>query len=80
MSRTHHPRTKPRPSIVQVFEGADGFRWRILAPNGRQIAASGEAFASERNAWRAVRGLVGALRHGPSPRAVDGQWRDVARL
>lgn len=78
MSRTHHPRTKPRPTIAMVYESDDGFRWRLVAPNGRQIAASGEAFASERNAWRSLRTVVVAAR-GPL-RLVDGQWRDVGRL
>lgn len=78
MSRTHHPRTKPRPAIAMVYEADDGFRWRIRAANGRPIASSGEAFASERNAWRALRTLIGSVR-GPL-RLVDGEWRDVGRL
>jgi uncharacterized protein YegP (UPF0339 family) len=31
------------------------WRWRLIAPNGRRIAASGEAFDSYDNALRAVK-------------------------
>jgi uncharacterized protein YegP (UPF0339 family) len=40
---------------VEVYEGADGWRWRVRAGNGRIIATAGEAFASKRSAARAAR-------------------------
>lgn len=36
-----------------VYQAADGFRWRLIAANGR-IIATGEAHTRERDAWRAV--------------------------
>ena len=36
-----------------VYEAADGWRWRLVAANGR-IIATGEAHTRERDAWRAV--------------------------
>lgn len=52
-----------RPKL-EVYLAEDGWRWRLIATNGRLIAESGEAY-TERNkvykAWervvRAVRGL-----------------------
>jgi uncharacterized protein YegP (UPF0339 family) len=33
-----------------VFQGKDGeWYWRLVAPNGQQIASSGEGFVSEQN-------------------------------
>ncbi len=40
---------------MEVHEGADGWRWRVRAGNGRLVATSGEAFASKGNAVRAAR-------------------------
>lgn len=40
---------------VEVYEGADGWRWRVRAGNGRLVATAGEAFASKGNAVRAAR-------------------------
>ena len=36
-----------------VYQSADGWRWRLVAANGR-VLAQGEANTRERNAWRAV--------------------------
>lgn len=36
-----------------VYEAKDGYRWRLIAANGR-IIATGEAHTRERDAWRAV--------------------------
>lgn len=38
-----------------VFEAADGWRWHLVAANGRIVADSGEAYTRERDAVRAVR-------------------------
>lgn len=39
----------------QVYEAADGWRWRLLAANNRLIAESGQAYSRERDANRAVK-------------------------
>ncbi len=49
-----------RPRFV-VYEAADGYRWRLLAANNRLIAESGEAYTRERDAWRAVKGVLYAI-------------------
>ena len=41
-----------RPRFT-VYQARDGWRWRLVAANGRIIAA-GEAHTRERDAWRAV--------------------------
>ena len=38
----------------QVYQAADGWRWRLLGANNRLIAESGEAYTRERDAYRAV--------------------------
>ena len=37
-----------------VYRSKDGWRWRLIAANGRIIAESGEAYTRERDAHRAV--------------------------
>lgn len=41
-----------RPRFA-VYQSADGWRWRLIAANGR-IVATGEAHTRKRDAWRAV--------------------------
>lgn len=41
----------------EVYASKDGWRWRLVAGNGKIIADSGEAYASKRNAKRAVRSI-----------------------
>lgn len=38
----------------EVYKAKDGFRFRLIAANGR-IIATGEAHTRERDAWRAAR-------------------------
>ena len=45
---------KPR---FDVYQAADGWRWRLLAGNNKVIA-SGEAHTRERDAWRAAGNVV----------------------
>ena len=45
---------------VQVFYGEDGWRYRIVAANGRKLVVS-EAYASKTNAWRAANAFADAL-------------------
>ena len=44
---------------VSIFKGADGWRWRVRAGNGRIISTSGEAFAKKGNAKRAAQRVTG---------------------
>lgn len=50
-----------REAHFEVYKAADGWRWRIKAANGRIVADGGEAYASRRNARRAVAGLIRIL-------------------
>lgn len=53
---------KPRSILtITVYQDkAGGWRWRLKASNGRTVADSGEAYASQANANRAANRLVGA--------------------
>jgi uncharacterized protein YegP (UPF0339 family) len=44
-------------NLYEVYQAADGWRWRLVAPNGRIVADSGEAFASRSNATRSIRAI-----------------------
>lgn len=50
---------------IVLYKARDGWRWRLLAKNGKIIAASSEAFVSKRNAhdnaWRTYVGLADSL-------------------
>ena len=39
----------------EVWQAKDGFRWRLIAGNGKQIAESGEAYTRQRDCLRAIR-------------------------
>jgi uncharacterized protein YegP (UPF0339 family) len=43
---------------VQIWKARDGWRWRLLAGNGRLIAESGEGYTRRRDAVRAVRTVL----------------------
>ena len=45
-----------RPTF-DIYAAADGWRWRLLAANGRIIAESGEAYTRQRDCRRAVKAL-----------------------
>lgn len=38
----------------RIYQGADGWRWRLVAANRRIVADSGEAYTSKSNALRAI--------------------------
>ncbi len=38
----------------RVYRAADGWRWRFVAPNGRVMADSGEAYARRDSAVKAA--------------------------
>jgi uncharacterized protein YegP (UPF0339 family) len=39
---------------LTVYKASDGWRWKLLARNGRNIANGSEAYASRANAVRAA--------------------------
>lgn len=49
--------TKRTYKLYIAVDRAGKYRWRIVAPNGEIVAASGESFASRGNAIRAARRL-----------------------
>ncbi len=42
---------------MAVYRALDGWRWRLVAPNGLIVADSGEAYTSRGNALRAAKRL-----------------------
>jgi len=42
-------------AMFTVYQARDGWRWRLVAANGKIIAESGEAYVSEYNAVRAAK-------------------------
>lgn len=42
-----------RPKFV-VYKAADGYRWRLVAANGRIVADSGEAYTRKHDAEKAL--------------------------
>lgn len=53
-----------------IHKAKDGWRWRLVAANGKIIAESGEAYTREADAERGfetVRAAFAALEVGPSP-------------
>lgn len=50
-----------KPLAISVYRASDGWRWRLKASNGRKVADSGEAYASQANALRAAKRLAGAV-------------------
>lgn len=48
----------PRQRRLSVYESTDGYRWRLVAPNGSVIADSGEAYPSNALAIKAARSLL----------------------
>ncbi|MEM6988883.1 MAG: DUF1508 domain-containing protein [Myxococcota bacterium] len=43
---------KRKPKLLVYGSTLAGYRWRLIAANGRIVAASSEAFVSRRGAWR----------------------------
>lgn len=44
-------------TTFQVYKAADGWRWRLVASNGRIVADSGEAYTRRAGVIRAVGSL-----------------------
>lgn len=51
-----------RPKFV-VYKAADGYRWRLVAANGRIVADSGEAYTRKRDAYRATVAVKAMVRN-----------------
>jgi uncharacterized protein YegP (UPF0339 family) len=49
-----------RTARFQVYKAKDGWRWRLLAANNRQIA-QGEAYTRKADALRAIEGVRKAV-------------------
>lgn len=60
-----------RSSRFQVFHARDGWRWRLLAGNGR-IIATGEAHTRRRDAERAITTVRRAIAAGPRIQHAEG--------
>lgn len=45
----------------ELYEAKDGWRWRLIASNGRIVADSGEAYHSQGNARRALKAVRKAI-------------------
>jgi len=43
---------------IQIYNARDGWRWRMLAPNNRIVAESGEAYTRKASASRAASRLI----------------------
>jgi uncharacterized protein YegP (UPF0339 family) len=57
--------TSPDCTFRIYLDASGGWRWRLVAPNGHRIAASGEYFDSRQDAVRAaelVRGAIGSAK------------------
>lgn len=57
----------------QPYKAKDGWRWRLIAANGRIIADSGEAYARKSGVERAITTTIAAV-------GTIEQWRVVERL
>ena len=53
-----------RKAKIEKYEAKDGFRWRLLATNGKVISDSAEAYSSSYALERAVTSVVNAFRLG----------------
>ena len=60
-----------RPPRFQVYQSRDGWRWRLLAGNGR-IIATGEAHTRRRDAERATSTVRRAIAAGPRLQHTEG--------
>lgn len=49
---------RPHLHTFDVYQAADGYRWRLVAHNGKIVADSGEAYTTRQNARRAARAVA----------------------
>ena len=73
--------------VLRVYLAADGWRWRLVAMNGKTVADSAEAYARKRNAEKAAASLAAAVirlevQDTPPPkppRRVKGKFAPVGK-
>ncbi len=53
-----------RKAKIEKFQSGGGFRWRLVATNGKTIANSATAYSSVRALNRAVESVVDVFRFG----------------
>lgn len=51
-----------RAPEIQKYQATDGWRWRLVACNGRIVADSGEAYTRLRDLGRAISMVQGMFR------------------
>lgn len=56
-----HEAKKGRLYRAEVYEAADGWRWRIFAANGENVGNGSEAYDNKFNAERALTIFMGAM-------------------
>ena len=61
---------------VQMFQGADGWRWHLVAGNG-EILATSEAYDSRSNAERTAQLVQGMIVYGEAPDEEVADGGDV---
>jgi len=49
---------------IATWKALDGWRWRMVAPNGRIVAESGEAYSRRSGCIKAAERLVEVIRDG----------------
>lgn len=66
--------------IPEIYQDAGGkWRWRIKGRNGRIMAASGESFASKRNAQLALRTLISRVNAYEEARLLSERLAEFER-
>lgn len=55
---------------IELYQAADGWRWRMIARNGRIIADSGEAYTRKASARAAVGRLTALFKAGIKVRVL----------
>lgn len=51
-----------RDGEIQKYQAKDGWRWRLVAANGRTVAEGGEAYTRLRDLGRAIAMVQGMFR------------------
>lgn len=58
---------------IDLYEAKDGWRWRMLAKNGRIVAESGEAYVRKAGALKAIQRMreIAVVAAGPDTVGYD---------
>lgn len=54
--------TAPRPARIELEENTDGWHWKLVGANGRQIAKSCQGYTEKWRAKRAAKEMAGVKR------------------